>query len=88
MDAVIEIFENPWVSLGGKVLLVALIVPLSAMVLGFAEMKLSAKMQGSLVRTRHSRKSISSRESRSLPAICAFSLCPGVPPERRYFLYV
>jgi NADH-quinone oxidoreductase subunit H len=31
--------------LGGKVLLVALIVPLTAMVLGFAELKLSAKMQ-------------------------------------------
>ena len=45
MDAVVEIFGNPWVSLAGKVLLVALIVPLSAMVLGFAEMKVSAKMQ-------------------------------------------
>lgn len=40
-----DIFSNLWVSLGGKLLLVALMVPLIAMVLGFAEMKLSAKMQ-------------------------------------------
>lgn len=40
-----DLFANPWVSLAGKVLLVALMVPLIAMVLGFAEMKLSAKMQ-------------------------------------------
>jgi NADH-quinone oxidoreductase subunit H len=40
-----DLFANPWVSLAGKLLLVALIVPLIAMVLGFAELKLSAKMQ-------------------------------------------
>ena len=45
MDAVIEVFENPWVLLAGKVLLVALIVPLSALALGFVELKASAKMQ-------------------------------------------
>jgi NADH-quinone oxidoreductase subunit H len=44
-EFVTDLFANPWVSLGGKVLLVALIVPLTAMVLGFAELKLSAKMQ-------------------------------------------
>jgi NADH-quinone oxidoreductase subunit H len=45
IDTVLEVFSNPWVSLASKVLLVALMVPLIAMVLGFAEMKLSAKMQ-------------------------------------------
>ena len=40
-----DLFANFWVSLGGKLLLVALMVPLIGMVLGFAEMKLSAKMQ-------------------------------------------
>lgn len=44
-EFITDVFANPWVSLGGKVLLVALIVPLTAMVLGFAELKLSAKMQ-------------------------------------------
>ncbi len=44
-DFVTDLFANPWVSLAGKVLLVALMVPIIAMVLGFAEMKLSAKMQ-------------------------------------------
>ena len=40
-----NLFENFWVSLGGKLLLVALMVPVIGMILGFAEMKLSAKMQ-------------------------------------------
>jgi len=40
-----DMFSNFWVSLGGKLLLVALMVPLIGMLLGFAEMKLSAKMQ-------------------------------------------
>ncbi len=39
------LLSNPWVVLGGKVALAGAIVPLAAMVLGFAEMKLSAKMQ-------------------------------------------
>jgi NADH-quinone oxidoreductase subunit H len=42
---VIDVFSNFWVSLGGKLLLVALMIPLVGMVIGFAEMKLSAKMQ-------------------------------------------
>jgi len=42
---VIDLFSNFWVSLGGKLLLVALLIPLVGMVIGFAEMKLSAKMQ-------------------------------------------
>ena len=41
----IDLFSNFWVSLGGKLLLVALLIPLVGMVIGFAEMKLSAKMQ-------------------------------------------
>jgi NADH-quinone oxidoreductase subunit H len=45
MDSLTDLFANPWVSLTGKVLLVALMVPLVALVLGFAELKLSAKMQ-------------------------------------------
>jgi len=40
-----DLFANPWVSLAGKLLLVGLIVPVTALVLGFAELKLSAKMQ-------------------------------------------
>lgn len=44
-DWVVDLFSNFWVSLGGKLLLVALMVPLIGMVIGFAEMKLSAKMQ-------------------------------------------
>jgi NADH-quinone oxidoreductase subunit H len=40
-----DLFANPWVSLAGKLLLVGLIVPLTALLLGFAELKLSAKMQ-------------------------------------------
>jgi NADH-quinone oxidoreductase subunit H len=42
---VVDLFDNFWVSLGGKLLLVALLIPLVGMVIGFAEMKLSAKMQ-------------------------------------------
>lgn len=45
MDFVIDLFDNFWVSLGGKLLLVATMIPLIGMVIGFAEMKLSAKMQ-------------------------------------------
>ncbi len=44
-DWVLDIFANPWVALGGKLLLVALMIPLIGMAIGFAEMKLSAKMQ-------------------------------------------
>jgi NADH-quinone oxidoreductase subunit H len=40
-----DLFSNFWVSLGGKLLIVALMIPLVGMVIGFAEMKLSAKMQ-------------------------------------------
>jgi NADH-quinone oxidoreductase subunit H len=40
-----DLFSNFWVSLGGKLLVVALMIPLVGMVIGFAEMKLSAKMQ-------------------------------------------
>ncbi|HIE21761.1 MAG TPA: hypothetical protein EYP73_04075, partial [Acidimicrobiia bacterium] len=42
---ILDLFSNFWVSLAAKLALVALIVPLIGMVLGFAEMKLSAKMQ-------------------------------------------
>jgi len=42
---VVDLFSNFWVSLGGKLLLVALMIPLVGMIIGFAEMKLSAKMQ-------------------------------------------
>ena len=45
MDAVITLFDNFWISLTGKLLLVALMIPLIGMALEFAEMKLSAKMQ-------------------------------------------
>jgi len=44
-DFVTDLFANFWVSLGAKLLLVALMIPLIGMVIGFAEMKLSAKMQ-------------------------------------------
>jgi NADH-quinone oxidoreductase subunit H len=40
-----DLFANFWVSLAGKLLLVALMIPLVGMVIGYAEMKLSAKMQ-------------------------------------------
>jgi len=42
---IVDLFSNFWVSLGGKLLLVALMIPLVGMAIGFAEMKLSAKMQ-------------------------------------------
>jgi NADH-quinone oxidoreductase subunit H len=42
---IVDLFSNFWVSLGGKLLIVALMIPLVGMVIGFAEMKLSAKMQ-------------------------------------------
>jgi NADH-quinone oxidoreductase subunit H len=42
---VTDLFSNFWISLGGKLLIVALMIPLVGMVIGFAEMKLSAKMQ-------------------------------------------
>jgi NADH-quinone oxidoreductase subunit H len=45
IEWVSNLFANFWVSLGGKLLLVALMIPLVGMVIGFAEMKLSAKMQ-------------------------------------------
>ena len=45
MQFVTDLFANFWVSLGGKLLLVATMVPVIGMILGFAEMKLSAKMQ-------------------------------------------
>jgi NADH-quinone oxidoreductase subunit H len=44
-DFVVDLFDNFWVALGGKLALVALMIPLIGMVIGFAEMKLSAKMQ-------------------------------------------
>jgi NADH-quinone oxidoreductase subunit H len=40
-----DLLANFWVSLGAKLLLVALMIPLIGMAIGFAEMKLSAKMQ-------------------------------------------
>ncbi len=40
-----DLLSNFWVALVGKVLLVALLIPVIGMVIGFAEMKLSAKMQ-------------------------------------------
>ena len=45
IEFVDDLFANFWVSLTGKLLLVALIVPVVALLLGFAELKLSAKMQ-------------------------------------------
>ena len=45
IELVTDLFANFWVSLGGKLLLVATMVPVIGMILGFAEMKLSAKMQ-------------------------------------------
>jgi NADH-quinone oxidoreductase subunit H len=44
-EFVVDLFSNFWVSLAGKLLLVALMIPLIGMALGFAEIKLSAKMQ-------------------------------------------
>ncbi|MEA1902251.1 MAG: NADH-quinone oxidoreductase subunit NuoH [Actinomycetota bacterium] len=45
MSTIIDAFANPWVSLVAKTLLVAIMVPVAALALGFAELKLSAKMQ-------------------------------------------
>ncbi len=45
IEFVTDLFSNFWFSLIGKLLLVALMIPLVGMVIGFAEMKLSAKMQ-------------------------------------------
>jgi NADH-quinone oxidoreductase subunit H len=45
VEAVVDLFDNFWVSLAGKLLLVATLIPVIGMILGFAEMKLSAKMQ-------------------------------------------
>lgn len=45
MEFLSDLFGNPWVALGGKVLVVAALVPLLALLLGFAELKFSAKMQ-------------------------------------------
>jgi NADH-quinone oxidoreductase subunit H len=45
IEFVSDLFSNFWVSLTGKLLLVALMIPLIGMVIGYAEMKLSAKMQ-------------------------------------------
>ena len=42
---VTDLLANFWVALVLKLLLVALLIPLIGMVIGFAEMKLSAKMQ-------------------------------------------
>ena len=45
MDFLTSLFSNFFVSLAGKLMLVALMIPLIGMAIGFAEMKLSAKMQ-------------------------------------------
>ncbi len=45
IELITDVFSNFWVSLAGKLLLVATMVPVIGMLLGFAEMKLSAKMQ-------------------------------------------
>ena len=45
IETITDVFSNFWVSLAGKLLLVATMVPVIGMLLGFAEMKLSAKMQ-------------------------------------------
>jgi len=45
IETITNLFSNFWVSLAGKLLLVATMVPVIGMLLGFAEMKLSAKMQ-------------------------------------------
>lgn len=45
MELVTDLFANFWVSLAGKLLLVATMIPVIGMALGFAEIKLSAKMQ-------------------------------------------
>jgi len=45
IELLTDLFSNFWVSLAGKLALVALMIPLIGMALGFAEIKLSAKMQ-------------------------------------------
>jgi NADH-quinone oxidoreductase subunit H len=45
VELLTDLLANFWVSLAAKLLLVALMIPLIGMVIGFAEMKLSAKMQ-------------------------------------------
>lgn len=45
IPTVIDFFSNPWALLTLKVLIVATIVPVIGLLLGFAELKLSAKMQ-------------------------------------------
>ncbi len=45
IETITDVFSNFWVSLAGKLLLVATMVPVIGMLLGVAEMKLSAKMQ-------------------------------------------
>ena len=45
MEAVIDLFDNFWISLAGKLLLVATLIPVIGMILGFAESFISAKMQ-------------------------------------------
>ena len=45
IESITNLFSNFWVSLAGKLLLVATMVPVIGMLLGFAEMNLSAKMQ-------------------------------------------
>lgn len=44
-EVLADVMSNFWVGLGIKLLIVALIIPLIGMIIGFAEMKLSAKMQ-------------------------------------------
>lgn len=45
MELLTDLMSNFWIALVLKLLVVALIIPLIGMVIGFAEMKLSAKMQ-------------------------------------------
>ncbi|HLU31197.1 MAG TPA: NADH-quinone oxidoreductase subunit H, partial [Acidimicrobiia bacterium] len=45
MDFLADVMSNFWVGLLIKLLVVALVIPLIGMAIGFAEMKLSAKMQ-------------------------------------------
>jgi len=45
MGGLADFFANPWAALAGKVVIAAALVPAVALVLGFAELKLSAKMQ-------------------------------------------
>ncbi len=45
IEALTDFFSNPWALLALKILIVAAVVPVIGLVLGFAELKLSAKMQ-------------------------------------------